>query len=194
MTKSRNFEILVAQKSGLALLVFSCLCILAFSNFVHANNVDGVQSRIDARASYTVPEGWNLEEGTDMNNPAIYIRKGYDTITISLLGGKASRWATPEDYIKLPGTTMGHPPKKIAKIKVAGIETWLYEIGIPINLGDPHCPPTGTIHLGKEQYCIIPASEKYFVLSYSCNGAAPDPDKIAEETWKSFLKAFRLRK
>jgi hypothetical protein len=194
MTNSTRFELRVVPKRGLTLLFFLCLAILAFSNFAYGNDVDGVQSRIDARAAYTVPEGWDLEVGTDVNNPVIYIRKGYDTIRIILLGGKNSHWATPEDYIKLPGTTMGHPPKKIAKIKVADIETWLYEIGIPINLGDPHWPPTGTIALGKEQYCIIPASEKYFVLSCSCKSAIPDPNAVAEETWKSFLKAFRLRK
>ena len=179
----------------------SAICALAFTAVLcfaspsrGEETANAVKTQITALATYAVPKGWDLEEGTDAADPILYLRKGLYAIKIRLLGGKNTRWPSPKDYLSLPGTTIGRPPEKRKRIRVAGSETWLYERGFPINLGDPHEPGSGNVDLGKEQYCIVPVGEKYFVLSRSYEDVLPDPDTTADSEWNDFLHSFKLKR
>lgn len=145
-------------------------------------------------AGFLSPPGWEKEEVGTPSDPYVSYSMGADTIKVRLVGGGGSRYRSEESFLKgYEATTMGRPPREVRKVGVAGREVALYSHGYPIMLGDPHVSDPRPPQLAAEQFVILPHGRKFFVLSWSHESPAPDPDFAGEKAWETFLSSFTLK-
>ena len=143
---------------------------------------------------YSAPSGWELERNKPGREPELRFSKDLDAIKIRLRGGKGSRYASASDFVQgFEATTLGRPPEKLRKIRVAGRRVWLYRHGYPVMLGDPHMQDPRPPQLAQEEFCVIPWGGKFWVLSWTLDSPVPDPEAAGERAWELFLSSFVLK-
>jgi hypothetical protein len=148
---------------------------------------------IDSRASYKLPAGWTVEKTARAIDPALRLSRPPDVIWARLFGGTGSHYATPDEYLGgIEASTMGRPPETNEVVTVSSIKTRFYRHGYPINLGDPHEVNSRPPQLATEQFCIVPASDRFFVLGYAHESLLPELSREGDEAWQGFLQSFRL--
>lgn len=154
-----------------------------------------VPSPLEGWAAYEVPEGWSslsLGSGYDHEVRLSHLRY---TIRIRLLGGKNSKYPTPGEFLDgFEARSLGRPPKKMGTETISGIQVISFLRKVPIDAGDPASISPEAPKLAKEQFLIVPARERYFLLSYSFESPSPDLRDMEAKAWKPFLKSFRLVK
>jgi hypothetical protein len=149
---------------------------------------------VDAVATYAVPKEWDLEKDAAAADPSVRLTRGRHVIEVRLYGGKGSRFATPKEFINGPAAgAMGKPPQPIGSAPAGGVKTTIYKTAYPINLGDPH-DAAGRFDLADEYFCIVPAKDRFLVISYAYESAVPDPAINGNAVWKDFLAKLRVRK
>jgi hypothetical protein len=150
---------------------------------------------LDAIVSYTLPDGWDVEKSAGRADPGVRLSRSLHVIQVRLFGGRDSRYASAEAYLRgFEATTMGRPPEKVGIVTVAAVDTWLYRHGYPIDLGDPHISNPRFPSLATEKFCILRTGSRFLVLSHTYESPIPDPFPEGEEAWEGFLRSFRLLK
>lgn len=151
---------------------------------------------IAALVSYQPPKSWEVEEYANGGgaDPVIAFIDGSDRLVVRVFGAPGSGYKSPAAFLAGPAAaTLGRKPEKAGATRVAGRELALYKRGFPVNLGDPHAPPAGPPRLGKEVFCVLPASGgRFVVLSYARESPAPDRQRRGEKAWAAFLKSVKL--
>jgi hypothetical protein len=148
---------------------------------------------LDAFVSYTLPDGWDVEKSAGRADPGVRISRSLHVIQVRLFGGRDSRYASAEAYLRgFEATTMGRPPEEVGIVTVSAVDTWLYRRGYPINLGDPHMSNPRYPSLATEKFCILRTGGRFLVLSHAYESPIPDPFPEGEEAWEGFLRSFRL--
>ena len=150
-------------------------------------------NEIDSRASSKLPEGWTVEKTAQANDFGLRASRSSNVIRMRLFGGKGSRYGTAEAYLGgIEAGTMGRPPETNEVVTVSGINTRLYRHGYPINLGDPHAVDPRPPQLATEQFCMVPAGDRFFVLSYAHESLLPELSGEGDKAWRAFLRSFKL--
>ncbi|HBL19072.1 MAG TPA: hypothetical protein DD417_20510 [Elusimicrobia bacterium] len=152
-----------------------------------------VQETLGA-ARFSGPAGWESEKSGTAADPGVRFSRGLDVIKVRLLGGKGSRYAGPDAFLKgFEATTMGKAPERVRQVKAGGRKVWVYRHGYPVDLGDPSAPPAGAPALASEEFCVIPLGGKFFVLSFAHESPIPDPEAAGEKAWAALLASFSLK-
>lgn len=150
---------------------------------------------VAALVSHRPPKGWKAEEyaNNDGADPVVAFSDGLDRITVRAFGGPGSGYKSPALFLSgAAASTMGRKPESAGSVTVAGRRVALYRRGFPINLGDPHAP-SGPPMLGREIFCVLPASGgRFVVLAYSRESPAPDLEGRGDAAWEAFLKTVKL--
>ncbi|MDD5302008.1 MAG: hypothetical protein PHS14_02780 [Elusimicrobia bacterium] len=150
---------------------------------------------VAALISHQPPKGWQVEEYANGGgaDPVVAFVDGLDRIAVRVFGAPGSGYKNPASFLSGPAaSTMGRKPEKVGSVTAAGRQLALYRRGFPINLGDPHSP-SGPASLGREVFCILPASGgRFIVLSYARESPAPDMDQRGEKAWGAFLRTVKL--
>lgn len=148
---------------------------------------------IDDLAVYSAPENWAVERDTVSADPKTRWTFGRHVLTVKLLGGPGSRYASPAEYLDgFEARTLGAPAVRVGTATAAGAP--LYEHRYPIDLGDPHEASPAAPVLAREEFCLVPAGKRFFALSYAYEAVIPDPRMDGGAFWRQFLKGFSLKK
>lgn len=149
-------------------------------------------SEIEQTAAFSLPEGWSQEKSSGAD-PYVRLSKGRHVIRIRLLGGPGSAKASPEAFLESPAAgTAGRPPEVSGEVKVAGQERKIYRHQYGVDLGDPHAKRSAP-GMAEEQYVLVPAGKRFFVLSYAYESAVPSANNAGEKAWEAFLAGFTLK-
>ncbi len=152
-------------------------------------------SPFEGWAAYAAPEGWtslSLGSGFDREVRLSHLRY---TIRIRLLGGKSSKYPTPGDFLDgFEARSLGRPPKRNGTETISGIQVHSFLRKYPVDAGDPAMVSPEAPKLAKEQFLIVPARDRFFLLSYSFESPMPDLRDMENKAWRPFLKSFRLVK
>lgn len=150
---------------------------------------------VAALVSHQPPKGWKVEEYSNRGgaDPVVAFSDGLDRITVKVFGGPGSGYKTPALFLSgAAASTLGRKPENVGSVEVAGRRVALYRRGFPINLGDPHVP-SGPPMLGKEIFCVLPASGgRFVVLAYARESPVPDLEGRGDAAWEAFLKTVKL--
>lgn len=145
-------------------------------------------------ARYKAPKGWSLEQKASGVDSVVVFAKDTRRIRVRHFGLPGSKYAAPQDFLDgLEAKSQGRLAEKARELTVAGAKRTVYRRTFAAALGNPHERPQ-RVPAGVEEYCVVPARDGFFVLSYSDEIAHPEPAKAPEKTWLPFLKSFRLRK
>lgn len=179
-----------------AVLAMSAAASAATSvNVLKAAKAPTPSQDVAALISHQPPKGWKVEEYANGGgaDPVVAFVDGLDRITVRVIGAPGSVYKTPAAFLSGPAaSTMGRKPEEAGSITTAGRQLTLYKHGFPVNLGDPHAPASLTM-LGKEVFCILPASGgRFIVLSYVRESLAADMERRGEKAWEAFLKTVKL--
>lgn len=145
-------------------------------------------------AVYKVPAGWTASAGASQGDPSLTLTRDMHTITVRLAGGPGSRYQRAADFLvgfgaRSPG---GKLPEKIAGLSVAGVRTIIYRRQIAVSLPDPD--KSGPSSLTAEEFCVVQAGKRFFILSYSYGDTVPDPGYDGNAAWRKFLRSFLIKK
>ncbi|MDD2805731.1 MAG: hypothetical protein PHV33_09260 [Elusimicrobiales bacterium] len=145
-------------------------------------------------ATYTAPEGWAAEEKIGQGDPQARLEKGLHVITVRLAGGPGSRYKSPAEFQGgfEARSLGGKPAEKARTVIVSGARVMVYRRKVPVALPPPD--ESGPATLTSEEFCVLPAGRRFFVLSYSYGDTTPDPAYDGEKAWAEFLKSFRAKK
>jgi len=149
------------------------------------------KERITDFAAFTVPEGWTRTELVEQGDPQLRLEKGFHTITIRLAGGSDSRYRTAGEFLagfeaRFPG---GKQAEKIGTLVVSGTRVLRYRLEIPLSL--PPQGEGGPATMAPEEFCLVPAGKRFFILTYSYGDTIPDMSYDGNGAWTKFLKSFR---
>ena len=75
---------------------------------------------------------------------------------------------------------------------IAGRKVLIYRRKIPLVLPPPG--EGGPYTMATEEFCVVPAGKKFFILTYSYGDNMPDPSYDGNKAWRKFLKEFRVFK
>lgn len=148
-------------------------------------------SEIERLASYAPPKAWQAEK-EGKADPSIRFSSGPRVIRVRLFGGKGSAHASPDLFLE-NAAAAGRAPSISGSAAVAGKERPLYRAEYAVGLGDPHerRNPEG---MAEEQFVIVPAGRRFFVLSYAYDSAVPAaPGSAEDKDWEAFLASFKLK-
>ena len=150
--------------------------------------------KISDFASFKAPEGWTQREFTEQGDPQVRLEKGLHAITVRLSGGTASRYKNAPAFLAgFEARSMGgKPAEKLSNAVVSGSRALVYRRKVPLDLPPPD--ESGPAVMGSEQFCLVPAGKRFFVLSYSYGDSIPDPSYDGEKAWRAFLKDFKAKK
>ena len=117
------------------------------------------------------------------------------TIRIRLLGGKGSKYPTPGDFLDgFEARSLGRPPQKKGTETISGIKVISFLRKVPVDAGDPASVSSEAPKLAKEEFLIVPARERFFLLSYSFESPMPDLRDMENKAWRPFLKSFLIKR
>ncbi|PKM97046.1 MAG: hypothetical protein CVU79_10360 [Elusimicrobia bacterium HGW-Elusimicrobia-3] len=150
--------------------------------------------KISDFASFKAPEGWTQRDFVEQGDPQIRLERGLHAITVRLAGGTASRYKNASAFLAgFEARSMGgKPAEKLANAVVSGSRALVYRRKVPLDLPPPD--ESGPAEMGTEQFCLVPAGKRFFVLSYSYGDSVPDPSYDGEKAWRAFLKGFKAKK
>lgn len=145
-------------------------------------------------AAFTAPEGWVAEEKTEQGDPQLRLEKGMHVIVVRLAGGAGSRYKSPAEFQGgFEARSMGGKPAEKARTAVvSGARIMVYRRKVPVALPPPD--ESGPATMTSEEFCVLPAGKRFFVLSYSYGDTTPDPLYDGEKAWGEFLKTFKAKK
>ncbi|OGR76069.1 MAG: hypothetical protein A2X32_10845 [Elusimicrobia bacterium GWC2_64_44] len=145
-------------------------------------------------ASYAAPEGWTAVEKVGQGDPQARLEKGLHVITVRLAGGAGSRYKSPAGFQGgFEARSLGGKPAEKARTAiVSGARVMVYRRNVPVALPPPD--ESGPASMTTEEFCVLPAGKRFFILSYSYGDTTPDPAYDGEKAWGEFLKTFRAKK
>lgn len=145
-------------------------------------------------SQYAVPKGWTAEDGASQGDPQATLSKDLHVITVRLSGGKDSRYKTPGDFLVgfEARSNGGKPAEKLQNAAAGGSRVIIYRRKVPVRLPAPDA--SGPAGLTSEEFCVVPAGKRFFILKYSYGDTIPDPAYDGRETWRRFLKDFKLKR
>lgn len=153
-------------------------------------------SAVNAVVRFAAPKGWSKEEYSNGGgaDPVVAFTDGLDRLSIRVFGAPGSAYKDPAAFLSGPAsTTMGRKPERAGRAVVAGKSVTLYARGMPLMVGDPHAARPGTPPLGREIFCVLPASAgRFVVLAYSREAPAADPAQKGDKAWNNLLKSVSL--
>jgi len=149
---------------------------------------------LSAYIKYEIPKGWEEELSLNQGDPQAVLSLDLHKIKIRLSGGEKSRSKSAGDFlVGLEARSKGGKlPEKKEFTVVSGMRVMLYRREIAVSL-----PPPGTggpSAFAREEFCVVPAGKRFFILSYSHDAPIPDTTYNGLETWRKFLKSFRVLK
>ena len=143
-------------------------------------------------ARYQAPAGWDVDADTTAPDAYARFRLGEDAIAIRAFGGPGSAYANQAEFLAGPSArTLGKPPKRAGQAKVGTAKLPLFRRGYPIRMGDPRRRGAPAGPLADEVFCVLPAGERFLVLSYARENPAPDPKAGGRKAWEAFLGSLR---
>lgn len=144
--------------------------------------------------SYTIPAGWTKSSGEKQADKLLTLSHGAHSITIRLSGEPKSRYKNGNEFLAgfEARSADGTRPKKIAQLKISGKSVLLFSRKIAVHMSPPDT--AGPAEFAVQEFCVIPAGNKFFILTYSSNSSIPDPDYNALAAWRTFLTTFRIKK
>ena len=152
------------------------------------------KDKIASAAAYSLPEGWKESVALNQGDPQATLTYDLHKIKVRLAGGEGSRYKKAPDFaVGLEARSSGgKAPEKLGAVLVSGRKVMLYKREVTVSL-----PPPGTggpADYTGEEFLVLPAGAKFFVLSYRYEDSIPDPSYDGEKVWREFLKSFRLKK
>ena len=141
---------------------------------------------------YQAPPGWDVDSDTTAPDAYARFRLGEDVIAIRAFGGPGSAYADQAAFLESPSArTLGKTPRRAGQAKVGTAKLPLFRRGYPIRMGDPRRRGAPAGPLADEVFCVLPAGERFLVLSYARENPAPDPKSGGRKAWEAFLRALR---
>lgn len=162
--------------------------------------VEVKKSPIEELADYWAPEGWMDMKGGSAQDPSLTFFDGDHHIEIELFGGEGSRFKTPEEFLKSPEAQSAEGETKEdrrASLRSTSVPLYRRKVRLrPPTLEDPYRGKASgrKPKIVEEEFCIVPAGERFFVLTYSYEGWTQLFDPEGEEAWRGFLKSFKALK
>lgn len=150
--------------------------------------------KISDFAAYAAPEGWAAEEKIEQGDPQARLERGMHVITVRLAGGPGSRYKSPAEFQGgfEARSLGGKPAEKARTAVVAGARVMVYKRKVPVALPPPD--ESGPASMTEEEFCVVPAGKRFFILTYAYGDTTPDPSFDGEKAWGEFLKAFKMKK
>jgi len=145
-------------------------------------------------SQYTIPQGWTSENGLTQGDPRTVLSRDLHAITIRLAGGQGSRYKTSGDFLVgfEARSSGGKPAEKLESAAAGGARVIIYRRKVPVRLPPPDA--SGPAEFTTEEFCVVPAGKRFFVLKYSYGDSVPDPQYNGKKAWRDFLKTFKLKK
>jgi hypothetical protein len=145
-------------------------------------------------AAYAAPQGWTAADRVEQGDAQTALTRELHTINIRLAGGAGSRYRKAGDFLAglEARSTGGKRPEKMESVLVAGQRVTIYRRKVPVSLPPPG--EGGPAQLTAEEFCVVQAGKRFFVLTYSYGDVVPDPGYDGHKAWRDFLKTFRLKK
>ena len=157
-------------------------------------NMEKTAEKISDFASFKAPEGWTQRDYVEQGDPQTRLEKGLHAITVRLAGGPGSRYKNASEFLGgFEARSMGgKPAEKLSNAVVSSSRALVYRRKVPLDLPPPD--ESGPAEMGTEQFCLVPAGKRFFVLSYAYGDSIPDPAYDGEKAWRAFLKDFKAKK
>lgn len=151
------------------------------------------KDQIASAAAYALPGGWKQSFSLNQGDPQAELARGLHKITVRLAGGEGSRYKKAPDFtVGLEArSTGGKAPEKLGAVLVSGRKTMLYKREVSVKTPLPGVG--GQVDYSDEEFLVLPAGSRFFVLSYSYEDSIPDPSYDGEKAWRDFLKTFRVK-
>jgi hypothetical protein len=153
------------------------------------------QSVIRTQAAFNVPAGWSDYEDMILGEPVLTLSRGLYTIQVYLFGGPDSRHETPEEFLSSweARDETGQPPRQLGSVLVGGTGTLLYARTFSMSGKERDMPDEAALERTyREEFIIVPASQSFFVLTFTVPVEPPaPPDRSVDTAWKEFFKSFR---
>ncbi|MDI6743446.1 MAG: hypothetical protein QMD11_11995 [Smithella sp.] len=152
------------------------------------------KDQIVSAAAYSLPKDWKESFSLNQGDPQATLTYDLHKITVRLAGGEGSRYKKAPDFtVGLEARSSGgSAPEKLGTVLVSGRKVMLYKREETVSL-----PPPGTggqSTYTEEEFLVLPAGARFFVLSYRYEDSVPDASYDGQKAWRDFLKAFRLKK
>lgn len=144
--------------------------------------------------TYEAPSGWAREKKTVGADTLVVFSKPPHRIAIRRLGGKASRHESPAAFLasfeaKSEG---GRPPEKAGSARVMGSSAAVWRRSWRKAAGSPHENAPPSAGLATEEFVVVPAGARFYVLSWTVNGPSPASDKDpGRAAWRTLLSTFK---
>jgi len=153
-----------------------------------------IKAALSGAAKYEVPQGWGEEFSSNQGDPQVLILREIHRIKVRYSGGAGSRYKSAGDF--LAGfealSRGGRRAEKMGEIIVSGARVMAYSREVAVSLPPPDTG--GPSVFAREEFCVVPAGKRFFILSYSYGDSIPDPSYNGKEAWRKFLKTFRVLK
>jgi len=150
--------------------------------------------RVADYAAFTVPAGWTASDAPTQGDPQVRLERDLHVIKVRLSGGPASRSKSPAEF--LAGFEVrsadGRPPEAAGTVEVSGTGRVEYRRDAAVTLPPPD--QGGPATTAPERFCLLPAGDRFLVLSYGYGDSIPDPTYDGEAAWRAFLSTFRLKR
>jgi len=153
-----------------------------------------IKASLSDAAKYEVPPGWTEAFSMSQGDPQALIKREAHKIKVRLSGGAGSRYKTADDF--MGGFEVlsrgGKKAERTGSVVVSGMRVMIYSRDVAISLPPPDTG--GPAVFTREEFCLVPAGRKFFVLSYSYGDSIPDPTYDGLKAWRKFLESFRALK
>ncbi|MEI7529641.1 MAG: hypothetical protein WCK76_11945 [Elusimicrobiota bacterium] len=153
-----------------------------------------VKASLSEAAKYEVPKGWAEEFALNQGDPQAVVTRDLHKIKVRLSGGAGSRYKSSGAF--LAGfealSKGGKKADKNVTLVVSGQRVLLYRREVPVTMPAPDMGGPSTY--AAEEFCVVPAGKRFFVLSYSYGDSIPDASYDGLAAWRQFLKTFRVLK
>ena len=149
--------------------------------------------KISDYAAFKAPAGWMAVEKINQKDPQLSLEREPDVIKIRLAGGVSSRYKSPEEFLKgfEARSSDGTFAMKSLTTTVSGTTCEVYARKVAVMMPVPG--EGGPVQTTTEEFCLVPAGDRFFILSYSYKDFPPDPMGDGTEVWREFLKTFKAK-